>query len=75
MATIENRPRYVVEVRNRPDLTANIPFSAASNVEAHVARLRAQGFKPRVSQREDAILVRIRERGHHDLQATVASYD
>jgi len=75
VASIENRSRYVVGVRNRPDLTADFPFSATSKVEAQVAWLRAQGYKPRVSQREDAILVRIRERGHPELQATVASYD
>jgi len=36
VATIENRSRHVVEIRNRPDLTADFPFSATAKVAAHV---------------------------------------
>ena len=37
MATIENRSRYQVTVKNRDDLTKKFPFDKFSAVEAYMA--------------------------------------
>lgn len=63
MATITNRSRYVVSVKNRPDLTKEFPFSNAQRARARLEELRAEGFKPTLTQREDTLLVRIRKKG------------
>ena len=43
MASIENRSRYTVTVKNRDDLTREFPFSKSKAIETHVAALREQG--------------------------------
>lgn len=73
MATIENRSKYQVTVKNRPDLTVKFPFNRLADVKAHMAAVRAQGLKPRVEQEEDQFLVRIRQKGYPSLQVTVES--
>ncbi len=68
MATIENRSKYQVTVKNRPDLTLKFPFNRLADVKAHMAAVRAQGLKSRVEQEEDQVLVRIRRKGYPPLQ-------
>jgi hypothetical protein len=63
LATITNRSRYVVSVKNRPDLTQEFPFTDGQRARARLGELRAKGFKPTLTQREDTLLVRIRVKG------------
>lgn len=74
MASIINRSRYVVRVRSRPDLTAEFPYDRTVELEAYVARLRGDGFKPSIDQYEDTILVRISTKGYKVLTATFGSH-
>lgn len=52
MATIENRSKYQVTVKNRPDLTLKFPFNRLADVKAHTAAVRAQGLKSASSKGE-----------------------
>ncbi|MDP4302690.1 hypothetical protein Q8X39_18795, partial [Leptothrix discophora] len=49
MASIENRSKVQVTVKNRDDLTKSFEYSAAEAVKAYVAQLKAQGLKPRLA--------------------------
>lgn len=73
MAHIANRSRFRVTVKNRPDLTQHFSFSKVAAVEAYMKELRAQGYRPRAEQLDESWLVRIRERGHKQLEATFNS--
>ena len=73
MASIVNRSRYVVTVKNRDDLLKNFPFNRLPAVEAYMDALRAQGFKPRAHQLNDSWTLRIREKGHKPIVETFGS--
>lgn len=70
MADLTNRSRFRVTVRNRDDLTQHFSFNMLGEVEAYMAKLRAQHLKPRVEQLDESWLVRIREKGHKPLSPT-----
>jgi hypothetical protein len=63
MASIENRSRFVVAVKGRPDLTLEFPFSEAEAARTYLEKCRAEGFKPKLTQNENNFLVRIRNKG------------
>lgn len=63
MATIENRSRYCVTVKNRDDLKQEFPFSKPERAKTYLEALREQGFRPKLEQAEDQFLVRIRQKG------------
>ncbi|AQV95651.1 site-specific integrase [Cupriavidus necator] len=73
MATIENRSRYIVAVKNKDALQRLFPYSELQRAKAYCAELRERGYKPRLDQLEDAYLVRIRQKGHKPQQFTVDS--
>ncbi len=73
MATIENRSKYWIRVKNRADLGAEFPFTRVDELKARLAALRADGYKPTFGQHEDTILVRIRQKGFRTLQTTLGS--
>ena len=75
MASIDNRSKFHVTVKNRPDLPLTFPHNRLADLEAHMASLRAQALKPRAHQDEDQFLVRIRQKGYPPLQLTVDSRD
>lgn len=75
MASIDNRSKFHVTVKNRPDLHLTFPHNRLADLEAHMASLRAQALKPRAHQDEDQFLVRIRQKGYPPLQLTVDSCD
>lgn len=68
MASIENRSRYTVTVKNRDDLTQEFPFNKSKAIQAYIVKLREQGFKPKLSQAENLFLVRIRQKGYDEDQ-------
>lgn len=63
MATIQNRSRITVTVKNRPDVTRSFPYNALNKVEAYVKELRSQRFRPEAKQGDDTWEVRFREKG------------
>ncbi len=63
MATIQNRSRIAVTVKNRHDLTRSFSYNALDKVEAYVGELRGKGFRPKAEQGDDTWEVRFREKG------------
>lgn len=60
MATFENRRGFTVSVKHRDDLFKTFPYNKPAQARAYLLELRARGFKPRLDQLENAILVRVR---------------
>ncbi|WP_345811821.1 site-specific integrase [Paraburkholderia sp. PREW-6R] len=60
MASIENRSRYEVTVRNRDDLTKTFPHTAKSRAETYCQLLTAQRLKPKLGRLDDCYVVRDR---------------
>jgi integrase len=75
MATIENRSRFTVTVRHRADLTRAFPHTEAEQARAYLEALRGQGYKPVLTQGDDRLWVRIRQKGHKAFAAPASSYD
>ncbi|UUZ77443.1 hypothetical protein LP414_09585 [Polaromonas sp. P1(28)-13] len=75
MATIENRSRYCVSVKNRDDLTRRFPFTQESEATAYRDSLRDKRLKPNLTQEEDQFFVRIRQKGYPKLQMSFDSRD
>lgn len=63
MASIENRSRFLVTVQNREDLTATFACNREAALKAHIAKLKAGGFKPKLTRTNDYFAIRIREAG------------
>lgn len=53
MATIQNRSRITVTVKNRPDVTRSFSYNALDKVEAYVGELRSKGLRPKAAQGDD----------------------
>lgn len=66
MASIENRSRFKVVVRNRDDLTKTFTYAQKKPVKAYVQELKSQGLKPKLSTLDDCFAVRIRQTGFPD---------
>lgn len=49
MASIENRSRIQVTVKNRDDLTKQFAYSADKAIQAYVQKLRDEELKPRLT--------------------------
>lgn len=75
MASIENRSRFVVSVKNNDELTKYFPYNKLEAVMAYRDELRASAkkYKPRVDQLDESWLVRIRQTGHPKLEKTFSS--
>lgn len=73
MASIQNCSRYTVSVKHRDDLYREFPYSALKAVKAYAAHLVTQGFKPQYGQREDKLLVRIRNKGFAKVEGRFGS--
>jgi hypothetical protein len=59
MASLENRSRYVVSIKNRNDLTKEFPYSDARRAREYFNQLRGDGLKPKITRLSDHLLVRI----------------
>jgi integrase len=70
MASIENRSRFVVSVKNRDDLTETFAYTREKQLKAHIAKLKADGYKPQLSRTNDSFAIRVRDDG----QATQCLY-
>jgi integrase len=72
MATIENRSRYTVSVKNRDDLYREFPFTQLTQAKQYAIDLGKQ-FKVDLSQKENAFLVKIVQTGHKPVRYTCRS--
>lgn len=64
MASIENRSRIQVTVKNRDDLTKAFARDADKTIQRYVQELRAQGLKPRLASLDNYYVVRTRSVAH-----------
>ncbi len=67
MASIENRSKVQVSVKNRDDLTKSFEYSAAKAIRAYVEQLKVQGFKPKLASLNNYYAIRARQVGYPDL--------
>jgi hypothetical protein len=74
MPTIANRSPYRVGVKTRPDLAKLFPFSKQAEARAYLQTLRSEHPKAVLTQGENKLLVRIRNRGHADVTFKATSY-
>lgn len=74
MATIVNRSRYTVQAKRRPDLLRSFPFNKREAARAYLLDLRAEGHKAEITQGEDILLVRIRQKGFPEMTFTASSH-
>ncbi|MBD8722154.1 site-specific integrase [Oxalobacteraceae sp. CFBP 13708] len=72
MATIENRSRYIVSVKNRSDLYREFPFTQLKQAKQYAIDL-GKKFKVDLSQKENAFLVKIIKTGHAPVRYTCRS--
>jgi integrase len=73
MASIVNRSRFTVSVKNRPDLYREFRYNNKASAQQYSTSLAAQALKPISSQLEDTFHIRIREQGQPDVQHTFGS--
>jgi integrase len=73
MATIENRSRYTVSVKNRIELYREFPFTQLKQAKQYVAELGKQGCAPTLSQKENAFLINIVQAGYKSVRVTLRS--
>ena len=64
MATIQNRSRITVTVKNRPDVTRSFPYNALEKVKAYFEELRSRRLRPAAKQGDDTWEVRVRDKGY-----------
>ncbi|AIV89559.1 site-specific integrase [Burkholderia pseudomallei] len=73
MASIENRSRIRVTVRNRDDLTRTFSHNADKAIQRYVQMLQSQGLKPRLASLDDHYVVRTRSVAHKNQFLTAHS--
>jgi len=67
MASIENRSKVQVTVKNRDDLIKSFEYNAAKAIKAYVEQLKAQGFKPKLASLNNHFAIRARQVGYPDI--------
>ncbi|HEY6644469.1 site-specific integrase [Povalibacter sp.] len=62
MASVDNRSRYIVSVKNNETLTKEFGFRRFKEAEGYLAALRANGYSSaKIARADDCFLVRFRE--------------
>lgn len=70
MATIENRSRYTVSIKNRDDLYREFPFTQLTQAKKYCAEITQQNYKPYLDQKENAFLIKITQAGYKAVRYT-----
>jgi hypothetical protein len=73
IATIENRSRVTVFVKNRAELYREFPFTHLKQAKQYVAVLGKQDCAPTLSQKENAFLIKIVQAGYKPVRVTLHS--
>ena len=63
MASIENRSRYHVSVKNRDDLTKTFAHSSKLKADEYCNSIIRQKLKPKLPRLDDKFIIRIRQHG------------
>src|SRR6266404_1592175 len=74
MATINNRSRLFVSVKNKDDLYREFPYNHLAKAQAYHAELVARKYKPKLGQHENQIEVRILQKGFPSFSYTASSF-
>jgi hypothetical protein len=64
VASIENRSRFIVTVRNRDDLSQSFAYNREAALKTYVKKLKDAGYKPKLTRTNDSFAIRIRQAGH-----------
>ena len=64
MASIENRSRIQITVKNRDDITKEFAYNADRSIQNYVQELRLQGLKPRLTSLNNYYVIRTRSVAH-----------
>lgn len=76
MATIENRSRYVVSVKNQPAAYREFPYDQGDAAEKYHSWLKTEKkYQAAINRKNDCFLVRIRQTGRPLFQKTFKSLD
>lgn len=73
MASIENRSKVQVTVKNRDDLTKTFEYCADKAITAYVEQLKAQGYRPKLASLNNHYVVRARQVGYPTLSLSASS--
>ncbi len=66
MASIENRSRFLVTVKNKPELERSFSYNRVNELKAYLAELKEKGLKPKLARSNDAFAIRSRDAGHQN---------
>jgi len=75
VATIQNRSSFVVSSSRKLEVRRTFPFNKVKQAAEYLTTLKAEYPKARIEQLEDTIFVRIRNRGHANIETTLGSYE
>ncbi|MCC7463446.1 MAG: site-specific integrase [Gammaproteobacteria bacterium] len=75
MASIENRSRYVVAVEGEIELSLQFPYYALAAARARLSELRKLGKHAQLTQGQDNLLIRFRDKGYPRNDVPAASYE
>lgn len=73
MASIENRSKVQVTVKNRDDLTKTFEYCADKAIAAYVKQLKALGLKPKLASLNNHYVIRARQVGYPTLTLYASS--
>lgn len=73
MATIENRSRYTVSIKNRDDLYREFPFTQLKQAKQYFTEIAQQNYKPYLEQKQNAFLIKITQTGYKAVRFTCQS--
>jgi len=75
VATIQNRSNFVVSSSRKLEERRTFPFNKVKQAAEYLKTLKAEYPKARIEQLEGTIFVRIRNRGHANIETTLGSYE
>lgn len=64
MASIENRSRFIVNVKNRKDLTQSFAYNRENHLKKYLLELKELGLKPNLKRTNDSFAIRVRDIGY-----------
>jgi hypothetical protein len=75
MASVENRSKYIIVVEGEPELSRQFPHYALEPAQAHLRNLRALGKNAQLTQGQDNLWVRFRDKGYPSKDIPATSYE
>jgi hypothetical protein len=75
VASVENRSKYVAAAEGEPELSQQFPYYALGASQARLRELRKQGKHAQLTQGQDTLLIRLRDKGYPKHDVPAASYE